>query len=373
MVNEISELIFTKNWYCGQDQGFYELLPEHHFPFPNTLGGNPRELIRRLRVRIIDHIQARDDREPHYEDYFSCLRQIVDDEESEIINPLLEDFVSAFRNECADLWGAFPSHINHETARGCVQNRFASLVDKASQLIEWVVRHSLAEVKEPLGFDLLLEAAPRFASIDIFSLNHDTLVENCLRTEGIAVTDGFGGVDGDARFFNGHWDESSVRLFKLHGSINWHLLQLRSRGARVYGRLVNRDQPKDSLGVSIGIIEELPRFLTGTIGKEQAYGTGIFGDIFHQFRQSLGNHRTLICSGYGWTDKGINIRVNDWLLKDRRNRVVILHDEEKEDEPLKEKRFWYHRWEQYARAEKLFVVPRWFCDCRLADIETFCG
>jgi hypothetical protein len=328
-------------------------------------------LIRRLRVRISDHIRARDGREPHYEDYFSCLRQIVDDEESEIINPLLQDFVSSFRKECTDLWKEFPSHITHDTGEGYVQNPFASLVDKASLLIEWVVRHSLAAVKEPLGFGLLLETARRTASIDIFSLNHDTLVERCLRAGNIPLTDGFGGVDGDACFFNRFWDESSVRLFKLHGSINWHRLYFRSRGATDYGRLVaNREQPKDSLGVPIGIIDELPRFLTGTIGKEQAYGTGIFGNIFHEFRLRLESYRTLICSGYGWTDKGINIRVNDWLLKDRRNRVVILHDKEK-GEPLKEKRFWHNRWERYAGEGKLFVVPRWFCDCQLSDIESF--
>lgn len=368
MVDELTELIFTKNWYCGTDQVFHELLPEHHFYFPNTLGGNPQELIRRLRARIVDHIRARDDREPHYEDYFSCLRQIVDDEESEIINPLVQDFVSAFRKECADLWQGFPSHIAHETAGGYVQNPFASLVDKASLLIEWVVRHSLAEVKDPCGFDLLLEAARRFASIDIFSLNHDTLVEKCLSAEGIALTDGFGGVDGDARFFNRAWDESSVRLFKLHGSINWHRLYFRSRGARNYGRLVaNLEGPKDSLGVPIGIIDELPRFLTGTIGKEQAYGADIFGDVFHEFRLRLESYQTLICSGYGWADKGINIRVNDWLLKDHRNRVVILHKGER----LEEKRFWHHRWEQYAREGKVFIVPKWFCDCQLADIEAF--
>ncbi len=190
---------------------------------------------------------ARDAREPHYEDYYSCLWQIVQDETCEGINPLVQDFVASFKAECADLLRGFPSHLAFETASGYAQNPFASLADRAATLIEWVVRHSLAEVGHPVGLELLSEAARDFDSVDIFTLNHDTLLERDFRTQGITFSDGFGGEDGDARYFNNIWEEGSVRMLKLHGSINWLRLRFRSRGATQYGRLVaNRDQPRDA-------------------------------------------------------------------------------------------------------------------------------
>lgn len=110
-------------------------------------------------------------------------------------------------------------------------------------------------------------------------------------------------------------------------------------------------------------------FLTGTTVKEQAYGVGLVGEIFSKFREVLSNHHTLICCGYGWGDKGINIRLGQWLRDAKENRIIILHGGSKDE--ILGKRFWYWRWQEYAAAGKVVLVPRWFAGCTLADLEPY--
>jgi hypothetical protein len=77
----------------------------------------------------------------------------------------------------------------------------------------------------PSGLDLIVELArsKRIEQLNIVTLNHDTLVEQLLAGNDVAVGDGFGPADGDIRWYDdsvydaGH----SVRIFKLHGSVNW--------------------------------------------------------------------------------------------------------------------------------------------------------
>lgn len=63
--------------------------------------------------------------------------------------------------------------------------------------------------------------------------------------------------------------------------------------------------------MSISDVDLLPRFLTGTIGKELAY----VARGFQEFCWRLDRHATLVCSGYGWPDSGIDARVNDWWTR----------------------------------------------------------
>lgn len=66
--------------------------------------------------------------------------------------------------------------------------------------------------------------------------------------------------------------------------------------------------------------------------------------------------------------KGINIRIDQWLRDQTRNKIVILHaNAEKE---VQEKRFWLKRWAPYFKKEKVKILPYWLTNCdekRLLD------
>ncbi|MCP5535234.1 MAG: hypothetical protein H7A51_03250 [Akkermansiaceae bacterium] len=83
----------------------------------------------------------------------------------------------------------------------------------------------------------------RFEEVNLFSLNHDRLLENFLRSEGIHVVDGF---DVENTYGIRPWNpvlfgpmrtQSSgpvVRLLKLHGSIDWQRFRPREAQGSKY-------------------------------------------------------------------------------------------------------------------------------------------
>jgi len=206
--------------------------------------------------------------------------------------------------------------------------------------------------------------------VDIFTLNHDLLVEEELTSAKIKFSDGFGRKNGGMTEFSGNWDHARARvnLYKLHGSINWHIVREEKRdvACRIdsdFANCRNRD------GQLIRTLTITPQFLTGTIVKERAYGHSLFGDLFRKFHDVLAQHHTLICCGYGWSDKGINTRIDQWLRDATENRLIILHG--KEGEPLEQKNFWVNRWQRYHKAKKFVVIPKWLSQVRLNQLAKF--
>jgi hypothetical protein len=63
----------------------------------------------------------------------------------------------------------------------------------------------------------------------------------------------------------------------------------------------------------LGLLDPKPLFLTGTTVKEQLYGVSLVCELFAEFRTRLRDHHKLVCCGYGWSDKGINIRLRQLL------------------------------------------------------------
>ena len=304
---------------------------------------NAQNLIRLVHQQIEGHIVHRERRSPNYEDYFACLKQIVQDETGEVVNPLITRKVDALKAAASSLYLQFRAHID--------DNRFASLAKRSTDLIQWIVVHELWGIEDPVGMALLTDSAKVFEEIDIFTLNHDLLVEKQLESKNVAYVDGFGEPDGDALLFNGSWDQdgSSVRLFKLHGSVDWHQFRFKSRGVDRYAKLRKEPYPyysRDADGDPFRPSEIGPSFLTGTTVKEQAYGYGLYGELFEQLRHRLRKHDTLVFSGYGWGDKGINTRINQWLREQTGNRIVILHGNGEEE--VRRKQFWYWNWKKYG-------------------------
>ena len=263
-----------------------------------------------------------------------------------VTNPLISKNVEALRSASASLWLDTNAHVD--------DNRFASLVDRACDLIQFVVYHRLRELDQPVGMGLFSSAAREFGGIDIFSLNHDLLIEKQFENEGVQYEDGFGEEDGSGRPFNGSWDsaDSGIRLFKLHGSVDWY------REGGVDAKYLEPPRYPDDV---------VSNFLTGTIVKEYAYNYGLFNGLFEQFRRRLNDYSTLFCSGYGWADRGINILVRKWLDDEKQvNKVVVLHGNAVTN--LWEKPFWRLHWENYVKAGKVIYVPKWFSECTVDDL-----
>jgi len=356
MVGDISDALLNGAWKAHTDLRFY----------PDGVASvgeakRAQDFLRVLKVHADAHLQSRDGRESNYEDLYAAALQILQDETCEIVNPLLSNSIGVIRDAALHLYQDLPPHID--------DNAFASLADRATDLVQWVVYYKLQSVVKPVGMEALTSIVKATTNLDIFSLNHDLLIERQLNDTSIPFADGFSESDGNVVRFNWSWNGSApVRLYKLHGSINWYRFRFPEyvQYARVEG---NPEDCTNGAGQRLSLLDPKPLFLTGTTVKEQLYGYSLVGELFAEFRTRLRSHHTLICCGYGWLDKGINIRLRQWLYDAPKNRIVILHKGALDE--LKQKRFWYWHWDNFERAGKVAVVPGWLSDCPLNDLERF--
>ncbi len=174
--------------------------------------------------------------------------------------------------------------------------------------------------------------------VNIHTLNHDLFLESFNRSEYINgdMSDGFddygsryyGRLRKDGRDpyrcrlerYTGRYYGKPIRLYKLHGSLNYAMMH-RDSG---YG-FVDDCEVKIRYGMGLMDLErERSRrngydndyfscyadFLTGATTKTVYYHSKFYKKLFRKFKNNLTHAKTLIVIGYGGKDEGIN----DYLL-----------------------------------------------------------
>lgn len=276
------------------------------------------------------------ERTTNYEDLAYVAGQIADDIRWEYENPAIHPLVEKATAELSEIFqGA--THSERREQLACLA---ISVVDYIRQVVTKML--SRTPTPDDLAYLQFFSAAcrdPAVTSIDIFTLNHDTLLENFLRNEmehdGIPVIDGLRTIDcdGTRRWDHQVFDEpkigsKSVKVFKLHGSVNW--CEWESR----FGPKNCKDLT-DRSGCFIGHYgSEVPRgglrhgarILVGTFNKILKYQSGVFLELHHRFHRALENPecKTLIVCGYGFSDKGVNTRIVEWRRRVMENRILII-------------------------------------------------
>jgi hypothetical protein len=172
----------------------------------------------------------------------------------------------------------------------------ATLGDQASFFIESVVADALRQ-KYLAGLDLVgeLAATPTIDKLHIVTLNHDTLLEQYLSSNGLEFIDGFGEPDGDVRWSDDCvYDAPSprVRVIKLHGSVNWYSFLHAGRAWTAIPLRADLAPAKDA------------------DGKLLTTWRGVYGDMHFRFNEVLRRCERMIMSGYGWGDTAISFQLD---------------------------------------------------------------
>lgn len=371
MVKHISKAILNDGW---KEQSQWRFCPNGKES--TGTARKAQEFLRLLKNYIERHLQLREgkDREAHYEDLHAAAQQIVQDELCELVNPMLQGSVAELRKQAENLYAGEVPHINNDP--------FVSLAQRARDLIHWAVVHKLAKAKKPIGMEAITAVANATTRLDIFSLNHDLLIERQFEQAEIPIADGFAHKNGDVRRFDWSWDASKVRLYKLHGSIDWYRIEFSDKEvqfAKVVGdsdQLIGNaehlvrcaDHCKDSTAKDLRLAHPFPLILAGSTDKERRYGIGFPGELFFEFHKQLRAHHTLICCGYGWSDQGINNRLAQWVARKRGNKLVVLH---KSQDKLMQKKFWKDNWKIFRPSNMVEIVPKWLEDCEIKDLSRF--
>jgi hypothetical protein len=288
-------------------------------------------LLRILKLEIDHYFVIDGYHQTNYEELMYVINQINDSALGEYENPLVGVFIAKISSDLDKINQNYPDNI---ISRWTLRDFF----ENAKDYIHDIVWRMLIKDNVPTDYlEKTICAACRddeFDKVNIFTLNHDTLLETVFKSEGISINTGFGQEINKVRYFNTELLEDSeikVRLLKLHGSIDWFKFGKNeySSGIDAIGIPPDWDcwhtiNPSGKRQYPAG---GRPLILVGTFNKMLQYTSGIFADLYCLFRQSLKTTHRLIVCGYGFGDKGINSQLIEWMGQSNENHLIIIHNE----------------------------------------------
>ena len=173
-----------------------------------------------------------------------------------------------------------------------------------------------------------LQAGKPGRGVDYFVLNYDTLIEDALGLERVTYFDGFAGAA------TGWWepstfrtDEEAARVFKIHGSIDWCLLEGDSLPRRIRSG-IKTESPKSHV------------LIYPAATKYQETQRDPFAQLLHHMRLSLcpseGKEMVLAICGYNFGDSHIDLEIENALYQSEgRLTIAAFAETDKPEGKLK--------------------------------------
>jgi hypothetical protein len=142
--------------------------------------------------------------------------------------------------------------------------------------------------------------------INIFSLNHDLIIEQILGHKSKDFQDGFESKNGFQEFTDNFSDNNKINFLKLHGSIDWF-----------YHGFHVKKHPNSTERA----------FLTGTQNKYEEYLIDIYSDLKWHYKRLLKDTEKLIVIGYSFGDYGVTAEIINWMHKKMDAKLIIIDPE----------------------------------------------
>lgn len=275
--------------------------------------------LRYVQLRIADHLQVR-----------------AADVNFEYILGALAELVERDKYPVMPLFGEGDSVIKK------LESRLA-LDDVISRL--YALLRELLFLRQPVDYLHPLKAFLGLSKpLDIFTLNYDLSLETAF--EGISYTTGYRKrKEGLPIWDPAEFDVSmyDVRLFKLHGSLNW-------------GRLFRQPPPPTLTGPTGSAVHDAERYIAafpesvefdpyplgfveppsrtkGMVSlmnfgtrKDQLYALGQFTILFDRFLKALGEARICVVAGYSFRDDRINGMIEEEVVSRRGDLHLVVVD-----------------------------------------------
>jgi len=339
---------------------------------------NVRRIVRflhRLKVEIYYYYERHKFKlDTNYEDLYYMALQIFDSQIGNYDNPAVQALVDKIFPEIKSLLEK--NNFRHEWT-------LSELAEIATQYIEYVVSDELNNKQlQPLDYLGCIKEACEdddFSNVDIFTLNHDTVLETYFKRDGIQFTDGFFKPDGEKHRY---WEPSlfncesfKVRLFKLHGSTKWFRFwredseDWRSESIVIpFLSHMKNYRIKDSKGRRLDAIDKRPILLIGTYNKMLEYTSGIFEELHYQFYRSLRHVKKLVICGYGFGDRGINNKIIEWIYPSNNHRIILI-DHKPETVRNKAGGSIRDKWNDWINEKKLIIIAKKIEETSWKDIR----
>ena len=372
-VSQITEAIYEKNRLRAKDESkvgidLYSPLSGMNYPI---LEEATKSFLVLMGTYCDQHLMLRGFGRANYEDLYYLGKQIVDFVDGEYDNPALLPFFHEIQTKLSFMEANLnQKHKTRELPPKIERLNMRELAGRCLDQIEATVAEKLKSPNEIVGFDLLHEILDQNANafLRLITLNHDLLLETELQSYG--VVDGFEeNPNGPKCFSPTVFDQARigrVLILKPHGSIDWW--RYNKGGVDRYCKCSedqDKNHAKDKFGEALGTPHER-MLLAGTTNKEISYGRGLFSELLFQVQTLLKESRTLIVSGYGFRDKGINNRIWAWLPAREENRLIILHNEDKRNQLFSDARTSLSlNFDRFRDSGKIRIIGKWLCETNL--------
>ena len=284
-----------------------------------------RDLLGAVMDEIEPYLEQRGG-EANYEDIYFVIDQLVASKSGELDNPFVEPLLANATSSLGPGFYTNPGVPEEEPLLRVAEHSLGYIRDMVSASLSSPQRAGshLRVLREAIAF-----LGPE--SVDLVTTNHDTLLEDALAAWGVGSASGFGPLDGDFC----PWQPSSlavkaetIRLFKIHGSVDW--FRLRRAGGSWEEETIGSYRGFPGLGLRNGHGEAYealdngrPSILIGTLNKVLEYSRGLFHQLHCLMATALEEARVLVVSGYGFGDKAVNMRIAEWY-RSQRDRVLVL-------------------------------------------------
>ena len=350
-------------YYLSDDKSGYFLTDEY---IPRIV-----PFLNRIKAEI-DAYYSKDSRKTNYEDLYYVVSQIRDSELQEYDNPAIKPLIDKLSPDIKHLLDKRENDIHDDW----------TLLDLATEsadcICDVVWRCLLRPPKRLDHLQLISEAHndENIVNIDIFTLNHDILLEQYLSNINIQVNDGFGPPqENSKRYWKPELFEKSdlkIRLFKLHGSINWFTFISNDKGGLEEIAIpLDWDiwHTMDLNGQRQWPAGGRPKFLAGTFNKILNYSFDVYADQHCQFHKSLRETGILIICGYGFRDKGINIKITEWLFADEQHKLIVI-DPKPNELVASARGVISNNWNTWKAGNKLCVIDKGIEETGWSAIES---
>ena len=301
------------HFYFGKPPN--EMFPEYteYNPIINrVLGKIKSDIEEYCRITHHDHML-------NYEDYYFLSSELLRSVSSGYVNPAIFKYKEEFVDELID-------YINEDRTA-------LEIFRKTIQYFEDMLRSILfVRPEDYSNLGLILDAIldSEFGDINIFTLNHDIILEEMLKKHRVIFIDGFDKPINQVRYWNRYlFDEKEkVKLYKLHGSISW--LQFISEQEEYEIKFGNIDNNPDIYHLKDKKGEYMwpygnARMIVGTYNKPLLYAQDVFIDLHYRFHDILNKDRILIIIGYGFKDGVINKKIWDYVNNYKYSKIIIIN------------------------------------------------
>lgn len=269
---------------------------------------------------------------PDYEPLIPAMEELSNRCQT-VVATMGEDFVTAWaqlKAECVDagqpfnvetalsrVCGKTESMGQADTSLGLSRDQLFELDKAIRKKIGQEANLSETEIPEVLphdGFAQWARQAARTKPVEVFTTNYDILFERSLEIARVPVFDGFTG--SYRPFFNAEYVDNddrlpgpeTVRLWKMHGSVNWEEVNLPS------GKRVVRGEQTES-GTMI-----LPTHRKYDESRRQPY-VALMGRLARVLSR---DGAILFCAGFSFGDQHINATMFEALDNHPLSHVVAL-------------------------------------------------